>query len=135
MVVYPEGGTTNGKFLVKFKKGAFVGLRSIKPILIKYESPTADFEGCIIPLYSNMTLCASNLFCSIKVTELPVFKPNEYFFKHHQQEGEERWETYARVIRLLMSKHGNLTLSDQTAEDKFEYKSLIYKGKKGKMSD
>ena len=29
LILYPEGGTTNGTHLVKFKKGAFVGLNSI----------------------------------------------------------------------------------------------------------
>ena len=60
-------------------------------MIIKYESPTADFEGCVIPLYSNMTLCACNLFCKISVVELPVFTPNEFFFKKYKQEGEEDW--------------------------------------------
>ena len=48
----------------------------------------------------------------MKVIELPVFKPNDYFFEHHQQKDEEKWQTYARVIRELMAKYGNLKLSE-----------------------
>ena len=44
--------------------------------------------------------------------DLPVFKPNEYLWKHHLREGEEKWACYMRVIRDLMAKEGNLTLSD-----------------------
>ena len=31
IIIFPEGGTTNGKYLVNFKKGAFVGLRAVFP--------------------------------------------------------------------------------------------------------
>jgi len=40
--------------------------------------------------------------------EMPIFTPNEYFWKHHQKEGEEKWETYMRTMRSIMAKHGNL---------------------------
>ena len=29
LIIYPEGGTHNGKYLVNWKQGAFVGLNSI----------------------------------------------------------------------------------------------------------
>jgi hypothetical protein len=35
--------------------------------------------------------------------ELPVFAPNEFFWKNHVQQGEERWEAYARVIREIIA--------------------------------
>jgi len=66
---------------------------------------------------------------------LPTFKPNEWFFKHHQKEGEEQWETYARVIREIMAEEGQLLLSNLQIEDKFEYKKLLYPKMKGKSSD
>ena len=58
--------------------------------------------------------------------ELPVFKPNDYFFKNHQKEGEQKWETYARVVRDIMAKAGNLKTSELSIEDKFTYKELVY---------
>jgi hypothetical protein len=64
-----------------------------------------------------------------------VFKPNEYFYKKHQMEGEERWETYARVIRDLMSANSHLTLADIDINDKFKYKEHIWPTMKGKYSD
>ena len=39
LMVFPEGGTTNGKRISPFKRGAFVGLRSVKPMVIQYEAP------------------------------------------------------------------------------------------------
>jgi hypothetical protein len=35
----------------------------------------------------------------LHIKEYPVFKPNDYFFKHHSRDGEEKWQTFARVIR------------------------------------
>ena len=64
---------------------------------------------------------------------LPTFEPNEYFFKHHQREGEEEWECYARVIRQIIAKYSGLKLSDKTVFDKFEYKKSF--GLKVKSSD
>jgi hypothetical protein len=65
-------------------------------------------------------------FSSVEKIELPIFRPNEYFFTHHQKEGEERWMTYSRVMRELISEAGGLELSNQQIEDKFEYKHLLY---------
>jgi 1-acyl-sn-glycerol-3-phosphate acyltransferase len=39
LMVFPEGGTTNGRRISPFKRGAFVGLRSVKPMIIQYDSP------------------------------------------------------------------------------------------------
>ena len=114
---------------MKFKIVAFAGLNSIQPVIFKYESSDADVEGCIIPVYANMMLMGANTSLSLKIIELPIFKPNEYFFKNHQKEGEDKAETYARVIREIMSKAGDLEMTDATAEDKYVYKSLVYNTK------
>lgn len=33
LLVFPEGGTTNGSGLIKFKKGAFFAEKSVMPVL------------------------------------------------------------------------------------------------------
>ena len=108
LIIHPEGGTSNGKFLLKFKIGAFAGLNSVQPVILKYDSSSSDVEGCIIPVYANMMLQGANTFVSLKIIELPIFKPNEFFFNKFCKEGEEKWECYARVVRDIMSKHGDL---------------------------
>lgn len=65
---------------------------------------------------------------------MPVFEPNDYFFEHHQRDGEEKWQTYARVIRDIMAEVGGLEKSDLSIEDKFEYKKLLYSSKSSKKS-
>jgi lysophosphatidylcholine acyltransferase / lyso-PAF acetyltransferase len=38
LIIFPEGGTTNGQYIIKFKKGAFVSLLPIWPKVIKFRS-------------------------------------------------------------------------------------------------
>ena len=103
LVVHVEGGTTNGKGLINFKRGAFVGLKSIWPKVHVhnsfFQSPSSGVvDG--VPLYL-VTSCLP--FSWVTKLELPVFRPNDFFFQHHQMEGEEKWQTYARVMRDIMS--------------------------------
>ena len=46
-------------------------------------------ENCIFNFVAAAILLASITKVSIVIKELPVFKPNDYFFEHHQKEGEE----------------------------------------------
>jgi len=71
-------------------------------------------------------LCTGSIYITVRVDVLPVFTPNEYFWKHHWLEGkEEKWEAYARAVRQIMAQHGGFKLSDLTMEDKFKYKAAI----------
>jgi hypothetical protein len=87
--MHPEGGTTNGKALIKFKKGAFSALRSVKPHGIKYTADTLPIESGAIPFESHLFLLGLNCWSSCEVTELPVFNPNQYLWDNHQKEGED----------------------------------------------
>jgi len=45
-------------------------------------------------------MMARCIVSSAHVQELPVFTPNEYFWKHHWQEGkQEKWEAFAEAVR------------------------------------
>jgi hypothetical protein len=61
--------------------------------------------------------------------ELPVFTPNEYFWKNHWDGKEEKWQLFARTVRKIMADVGGYEVSDSTLEHKLEYKNLI-RGKK-----
>ena len=61
-----------------------------------------------------------------------MFKPNEYFFEHHQQKDEERWMTYMRVVRSLMAKELGFKETQCRLEEKFAYKEVLYPGKGSK---
>lgn len=44
-------------------------------------------------------------YYTLTIKELPVFKPNDYFFEHYWDEksGEEKGEAYARIMREIMA--------------------------------
>jgi 1-acyl-sn-glycerol-3-phosphate acyltransferase len=49
--MFPEGGTTNGSSLLKFKKGAFLAECSVKPIVLNY-----SLESTVSPAYDVIEL-------------------------------------------------------------------------------
>lgn len=91
MIIYPEGGTTNGKCLIEFKKGAFAGLNSVQPIGLKYHTLYTPMANGCMPYLNHILLCIFNPWATCEVIELPVFRPNDYFFENHMKEGEEKF--------------------------------------------
>jgi len=132
LLIYPEGATTNGSHIIKFKKGAFMSLRKIKPHVSTFKaiSGIRPVHGDAISIPDYCVVLFQVVFAIYTIQELPVFEPNEFFWKNHWQEGkEEKWEAYARVLREIMAEVGGLKLSDLQAEDKLVYKDLV-RGKK-----
>ena len=41
LLVFPEGGTTNGSSLIKFKKGAFLSEKRVTPMILQYDQDTS----------------------------------------------------------------------------------------------
>jgi hypothetical protein len=112
--------------LINFKRGAFVGGLSIWPKVHKWSSRFQSSTTGVIDGLPHYLIGGCCLWNSCTKIELPVFRPNEFFWKNHQLEGEEKWETYSRVIRLLMSEVGDIPMLDCKIEEKFEYKKILY---------
>ena len=129
LIMNAEGGTTNGEYLIKFKKGAFVGLKSIMPVVHKYHSYFQSPTSGIIEGMPHHMLTACIPWSTCTRTELPVFRPNNFFFENYQLEHEEKWQTYERIIRQIIAESGDFILSDAVIEDKFKYKMELYPGK------
>jgi len=100
LLIYPEGTQTNGDYLVGFKKGAFAGLMTVQPIIIKYKwkqfSPT--WEGIPFLQHTHIMCCSTEGF-EIEVWRLPPFKPNDHLFETHKDKGKEKWEIFAWAVR------------------------------------
>ena len=113
MLIFPEGGTSNGLGIIKFKRGAFEAENPVKPVYIKadwnYMSPAYTLPP--LPL---VILNLSSLFNSMKITitVLPDFYPNEWLFENHKhcdnhRETLHRWEIYAWAVRDAMVRAGD----------------------------
>ena len=129
LLLFPEGTTTNGKYILKFKRGAFYNLLPIKPQLILLED-NVDYSVGIgvssVELNYFRSLCYCG--CKMNLCELPVIKPTEYMWQNYSHLGNERWEIFAEVTRNIMCEIGGLKQSNRTFRDSKYYENSLYKG-------
>lgn len=127
--LFPEGTTTNGKYILKFKRGAFYNLLPIKPqiILLGNNLNYSVAIGVGSPVWNYFrSLCYFG--CQINLCELPVIKPTEYMFEKYSDLGKEKWEIFAEVTRKIMCEISGLKPSDKTFRDSKRYEISLYKG-------
>lgn len=89
LVIYPEGATSNGTQILRFKTGAFEAMKSVKPMLAEYKSEYMNIENSNINLMAQSILTGCLPPSELVIHELPVFKPNDFFLSNHVQEGEQ----------------------------------------------
>lgn len=120
-MLYPESVTNNSTRLLKFKKGAFAGLRAVLPVMsnIPFE-PIANCWDCIPLLWALMLACTEPWIHRHHVI-LPVFQPNDYLFETHKDKGNEKWEIYAWAVRHAMARAGQRGFDDTPLRDKLMY--------------
>lgn len=121
--IFPEGTTTNGHHLLKFRTGAFVAGTPIAPVLIRYKYKwfSPSYETIKTPQYLYGLL--SQFANRVEYVRLPVYHPSE----------EERADPslYARNVHTLMLKKSKevfcakLTSSKSNYVDKMEYHSIV----------
>ena len=99
LMIWPEGCSTNGEYVVSFKKGAFTHLRPVKPFSCKTWSigGVSPNDAGGMSLFALINLSIGSIW-GFDIKEMPVFEPNEYFWKHHWDGKEPKWEAYARVV-------------------------------------
>ena len=129
LCLFPEGTTTNGKYILKFKRGAFYSLLPIKPQLILLDN-NLDYSVAIGVGSAVMNYFRSLCYfgCKINLCELPVIKPTEYMFEKYSHLGDEKWEIFAEVTRKIMCEIGGLKPSDKTFRDSKRYENSLIKG-------
>ena len=129
LLLFPEGTTTNGKYLLKFKKGAFYNLLPIKPQIILI-GDNLDYSISIgtssAPFNYFRSLCYFTF--TINLCELPVIKPTDYMWEHYGDLGQEKWEIFAEVTRKIMSEIGGLKPSDKGFRNNKHYERALVKG-------
>ena len=127
--LFPEGTTTSGRNILKFKKGAFHHLLPIKPEIIKI-NPNNEFH--IAAGGQNLFINTLRLYCYYDIdlyyTFLPIIKPTEYMYKNYGHLGNEKWEIYAEVVRKIYCEIGGFTESDYGYRDSHLYYESMIKG-------
>ena len=129
LCIFPEGTTTNGKYILKFKKGAFYSLLPIKPQIILLDDDL-NYSVAIGVGSTGFNYFRSLCYfgCKMYLCELPVIKPTEFMWQNFSHLGTEKWEIFAEVTRKIMCEISRLKPSNKTFRDSKNYENSLYKG-------
>ncbi|KQK04107.1 lysophospholipid acyltransferase LPEAT1 isoform X2 [Brachypodium distachyon] len=117
VLLFPEGTTTNGDYLLPFKTGAFLARAPVQPVILRYPykrfSPAWDsMDGA-----RHVFLLLCQVANYIEVVHLPIYYPSE------QEKDDPR--LYANNVRKLLAIEGNLTLSNLGLAEKRVYHAAL----------
>ena len=129
LVLFPEGTTTTGKYILKYKKGAFYSLLPIKPEIINiYHSD--DYHVSIGAANVVMSSLRSLAYFNINMyfVDLPVINPTDYMFEKYKSLGKEKWEIFAEVTRRIICEVGGFEMSDKNFRDQKKYVKAMITG-------
>ncbi|KAL8523909.1 hypothetical protein ACS0TY_013754 [Phlomoides rotata] len=117
MMLFPEGTTTNGDYLLPFKTGAFLAKTPVLPVIIRYPYQRFSPAWDSISGVRHVILLLCQFVNHIEVKRLPVYHPSE-------QEKEDP-KLYAANVRKLMAHEGNLILLDIGLAEKRVYHAAL----------
>ena len=127
-MIYPEGTTSAGRHILRFKKGAFSSLMPIKASILKpnlSDSYHLSCGGCDVAM--NFARSLTRLYVEAEYIELPIIIPNEYMYHNFSHLGKEKWEIFAEVTREIMVELGGFKKSNRGIKDNFRYCSCVEK--------
>lgn len=117
LCVYPEGTTTNGRYILRFRTGAFVAGMPVLPVVIRYPytrfSPTYD----TIRWWKFLVGLLMEPLNRVEYIHMPVYYPSE--------EEKKNPRLYADNVRKKMAERINVELSDASFNDKLEYHHIF----------
>ncbi|KAM3857338.1 lysophospholipid acyltransferase LPCAT4 [Diretmus argenteus] len=98
MLMFPEGTTTNGSVLIKFKPGAFLAGVPVQPVLLHYPNKldTVRWTYKGTTWFEALWRTTSQLYTNMTVEYLPVYTPS--------QEEKDDPNLYADNVQKLMAK-------------------------------
>ncbi|ESW32768.1 hypothetical protein PHAVU_001G015600 [Phaseolus vulgaris] len=117
MMLFPEGTTTNGDFLLPFKTGGFLAKAPVLPVILSYHYQRLSPAWESISGVRHVILILCQFVNYMEVTQLPTYYPS-------QQEQDDP-KLYANNVRRLMASEGNLILSDIGLAEKRIYHAAL----------
>ncbi|MQL82775.1 hypothetical protein Taro_015237 [Colocasia esculenta] len=117
MLLFPEGTTTNGDFLLPFKTGAFLAKVPILPVILRYPYQRFSPAWDSISGVRHVVFLLCQFVNHLEVIHLPAYYPS-------QQEMDDP-KLFANNVRKLMATEGNLTLSDIGLPEKRVYHAAL----------
>lgn len=119
MLLFPEGTTTNGEFLLPFKSGAFLAGAPVQPVLIRYGKGRVSpaWESIDIKWQLFLMMCSTH---SVTAYELPVYIPSDQEKKDTILYGHN-----VREYMLNFQEYVPLKSSDSRLQDKRAYHAIV----------
>eukprot|EP00250_Pteridium_aquilinum_P001857 c12064_g1_i1 orf=461-1867(-) len=117
MLLFPEGTTTNGYYLLPFKTGAFLAGTPVQPVILKYPYRRFSPAWDTISGVRHVILLLCQFINFLEVHWLPVYIPSE------KEKADPK--LYASNVRTLMALEGGLLLSDIGLKEKRIYHSFL----------
>lgn len=117
ILLFPEGTTTNGEYLLPFRTGAFIAGVPLQPSILKYGPSRVSPAWETIGGAWHIFLMLTTLLHSVTVYELPVYMPSK------EEKGNPR--LYADNVRAFMLKHSNLLESSSGFQEKRVYHAKL----------
>ncbi|XP_010684033.2 lysophospholipid acyltransferase LPEAT1 isoform X1 [Beta vulgaris subsp. vulgaris] len=117
MLIFPEGTTTNGNFLLPFKTGAFLAGAPVLPVILRYPYQRFSPAWDSISGVRHVILLLCQFVNFMEVVRLPIYYPSK--------EEKDDPKLYANNMRKLMANEGNLILSDVGLPEKRTYHAAL----------
>ncbi|KAJ8382513.1 hypothetical protein SKAU_G00032910 [Synaphobranchus kaupii] len=118
ILIFPEGTTTNGTALIKYKPGAFMAGIPVQPVLLHYPNKlnTVRWTWKGISWVQALWHTTSQLYTNITVEYLPVYTPSQ----------EERADPalYAENVQKLMAQALGIPATDYVMESRVPVRKL-----------
>ncbi|XP_030609635.1 lysophospholipid acyltransferase LPCAT4 [Archocentrus centrarchus] len=110
MLMFPEGTTTNGCALIKFKPGAFLAGVPVQPVLLRYPNKLDTVRWTYKGTAWTEALwhTVSQPYTNMTVEFLPVYEPSE--------EEQKNPDLYADNVQRLMAKALGVPATDYVME-------------------
>ena len=129
LCLFPEGTTSCGRNILKFKKGTFYALLPVKPVIINHYQESSyhlsiGAGSAVLSYIKNFCHSIETLY----IIEMPIIRPTEFMFKNYSHLGKEKWEVFAEVNRKIYSEIGQLEESTFGLRDEKKYNIALKYG-------
>ena len=129
ILVFPEGTTSNNRYIVKFKQGVFKALLPLKPIIMHIDKNepfhlSSNVQNLFYHVMRSFT-CWKN---KIYYNKLPIIKPTQYMFDNYKNYGKEKWEIYSKIVKNIYIEVGKFKNSELGHRDKDIYYDALETG-------
>ncbi|KAK2650475.1 hypothetical protein Ddye_017964 [Dipteronia dyeriana] len=127
VLLFPEGTTTNGKFIISFQLGAFIPGYPIQPVVVRYPHIHFDQSWGNISLAKLMFRMFTQFHNFMEVEYLPVVFPSNNQKENALHFAEKTSHVLASALNVVQTSHsyGDVMLYTRASQLKHE-KASIY---------